>query len=178
MSKEVKVHDKTFRLLIDSDDIQKKIKELAARINKDYDGQKPLFVGVMNGAFLFIADLLKRVTLECELTFVRVKSYEGTSSTGVIRNLAGLDQDISNRDVIIVEDIVDTGETLKYLIGEVLKHQPKTIRIATLVFKPEAMKYPIKIDYIGFEVPRDFLVGYGLDYDGLGRNLTSIYTLR
>lgn len=136
-----------------------------------------MFVAVLNGAFLFAADLLKHVSCECEITFVRVSSYAGTQSTGQVRNLIGLNENIEGRTIIIIEDIVDTGDTAMYLFNELKKQQPAEIKIASLLLKPNALKHDLKVDYTGFEVPNDFLVGFGLDYDGIGRNLNDIYTL-
>jgi hypoxanthine phosphoribosyltransferase len=173
----VKIHDKEFRVSITAGEIQKRITELGKQLSSDMDGKKPVFIAVLNGSFLFAADLLKNVTCECEITFVRVSSYAGTQSTGVVRNLVGLNEKIEDRNIIIVEDIVDTGDTVMYLMNELKKERPKEIRLASLLLKPEALKHSIHVDYTGFEVPNDFLVGYGLDYDGLGRNLNDIYTL-
>lgn len=173
----VKIHDKEFGISISAAEIQKRIAELGKQISTELDGKRPLFVAVLNGAFLFAADLLKNVSCECEITFVRVASYAGTQSTGQVRNLVGLNENIEGRIVILVEDIVDTGDTAVYLIEEMKKSRPAEIRIASLLLKPKALKHKLKVDYTGFEVPNDFLVGFGLDYDGIGRNLNNIYTL-
>lgn len=173
----VKIHDKEFKVSISSGVIQNRIAELGSQLSKDMNGKRPLFVAVLNGAFLFAADLLKHVTCECEITFVRVSSYSGTQSIGQVRNLIGLSEKIEGRTVVIIEDIVDTGDTAMYLINELKKERPSEIRFASLLLKPKALKHDIHVDYTGFEVPNDFLVGFGLDYDGLGRNLNDIYTL-
>jgi hypoxanthine phosphoribosyltransferase len=173
----VKIHDKEFKVSISTEVIQNRIAELGRQLSEDMKGKRPLFVAVLNGAFLFAADLLKHVTCECEITFVRVSSYSGTQSTGQVRNLIGLNEKIEGRTVIIIEDIVDTGDTAMYLINELKKERPSEIRFASLLLKPKALKHDIHVDYTGFEVPNDFLVGFGLDYDGLGRNLNDIYTL-
>lgn len=173
----VKIHDKEFRVSISASEISHRTAELGKQISKDMQGKRPLFIAVLNGAFLFAADLIKNVSCECEITFVRVSSYSGTQSTGQVRNLIGLNEKIEGRTVIIVEDIVDTGDTASYLIKELLKENPAEIRFASLLLKPKALKHDIHVDYTGFEVPNDFLVGFGLDYDGLGRNLNDIYTL-
>ncbi len=173
----VKIHDKEFRISISAEKIQSRIAELGKQVSAEMKGSKPLFVAVLNGAFLFAADLLKNVSCECEITFVRVSSYAGTQSTGQVRNLIGLNENIEGRTIIIIEDIVDTGDTAIYLLKELQKQHPQEIKIASLLLKPKALKHELKVDYIGFEVPNDFLVGYGLDYDGLGRNLNDIYTL-
>ena len=173
----VKIHDKEFRISIPSEKIQQRIAELGRQISTEMNGKKPLFVAVLNGAFLFAADLLKKVTCECEITFVRVSSYSGTQSSGVVKNVVGLSENIEGRTLILIEDIVDTGDTVMYLLSELKKKSPKEIRLASLLLKPKALRHELKVDYTGFEVPNDFLVGYGLDYDGLGRNLNDIYTL-
>lgn len=177
MTKKVKIKDKEFRILIEGDRIQHRVAEIASQINKDYKGKSPLFLGVLNGAFLFTADLFKKIDLTCMLSFVRVSSYSGTSSTGQVKSLIGLNENIEGRDIIIVEDIVDTGDTMLYLMAELKKQNPASVKIATAIFKPLALKHPIKPDYVGFELPPAFIVGYGLDYDGFGRNLNDIYVL-
>ena len=173
----VKIHDKEFRVSITAAEIQSRIAALGKQLSREMDGKKPMFVAVLNGSFLFAADLLKNVSCECEITFVRVSSYAGTQSTGTVRNLVGLNEKIEGRTVILVEDIVDSGDTVVYLLNELKKEHPKEIKIASLLLKPKALKHEIHVDYKGFEVPNDFLVGYGLDYDGIGRNLNDIYTL-
>lgn len=163
---------------ISSDLIQKRIKDLAAQINVDYRDKRPLFISVLNGAFLFTADLFKQLEIDCEITFLRVSSYEGgVTSTGNLRNLLWLNEDIKDRHVILLEDIVDKGDTATFILEELHKLHPADIKIATLLLKPNALKYDMKIDYVGFEIPNDFIVGYGLDYDGLGRNLNNIYKI-
>ena len=173
----VKIHDKEFRISIPAEKIQERIAELGKQVSTEMNDKRPLFVAVLNGAFLFAADLLKNVTCECEITFVRVSSYAGTQSTGQVKNLVGLNENIEGRTIILVEDIVDTGDTALYLINELRKNKPAEIKIASLLLKPNALKHKLDVDYTGFEVPNDFLVGYGLDYDGIGRNLNDIYTL-
>ena len=175
--KRVKVKDKEFVLSIDAETIRKRIAELAAQIEKDLNGEIPVFVCVLNGSFLFAADLFRGMTKEAEVTFIRVSSYSGTSSTGVVKNVVGINDSLKGRTVIIVEDIVDTGDTAVYLIDELKKHEPAKIKFASLLLKPAALLQEVKLDYVGFEVPNDFLVGFGLDYDGLGRNLNDIYKL-
>lgn len=175
--KSIRIKDKNFDIYIPSGDIQQRIDEVAERINKDLEGTKPLFLAVLNGSFLFAADLMKRLTIDCEISFVKVSSYSGTSSTGAVKQLIGLSESLKDRTVVVLEDIVDTGLTLESLRGQILKMEPKELKFATLLFKPEAYTRNIPIDYIGMEVPNLFLVGYGLDYDGLGRNLEDIYVL-
>lgn len=175
---QVTVRDKTFVISISSEQIEKRIAEMASIINTDLKGKEPLFLSVLNGAFLFSADLLKKITIDCEISFIRVSSYLGTQSTGSVKNLIGLNHEIKGRTVVILEDIVDTGDTVVYLLEELRKNNPAEIRIASLLLKPKALRHDLKIDYIGFEVPNDFLIGYGLDYDGLGRNLNDIYKIK
>lgn len=173
----VRVKDKDFELSIPADEILKAVHKLAARMNEDLKGQNPLFLCVLNGSFIFAADLLKKIDIDCGISFIKLASYQGTSSTGDVRTLVGLDEDINGRTIVIIEDIVDTGNTIVALVEQLTNLNPRDIKIATLLFKPEAYEKDIKIDYVALEVPNDFLVGYGLDYDGLGRNLESIYTL-
>lgn len=174
----VKVHDKEFETFIESEKIQARVKEIAAMINIEYNGRRPLFIGILNGALLFMADLVKHISIECELALIKVSSYSGTQSTGKVRSLIGLQESIKGRDVIIVEDIIDTGDTALYIINELKQQEPASLKFATILFKPEALKQNIKPDYVGFEIPSDFVVGYGLDYNGLGRNLNDIYKLK
>jgi len=174
----VKIKDKEFVPLIAAENIQARVKDIAAEINTQYDGKQPLFLGVLNGAFLFMADLFKNINLHCEISFIKVTSYSGTVSSGQVKNLIGLNENISGRDIIVVEDIVDTGDTMKYLFDELKKQNPSSIKLATILFKPEALRQEVKPDYVGFEIPPAFVVGYGLDYDGYGRNLNDIYVLK
>lgn len=173
----ITIKGKTFKPFISSDKIQERITALAKQINQDYKGKAPIFLSVMNGAFLFTADLFKQITLECEIAFIKVSSYQGTTSTGKIKATIGLDNYVSGRDIIILEDIVDTGVTVEYLAQDIKQYNPASVKIATLLFKPAAYKKDVKLDYIGFEIPNDFIVGYGLDYDQLGRNLKDIYKI-
>jgi hypoxanthine phosphoribosyltransferase len=173
--KEVQILDKKFRELITEDAIQGKIDELAAQINHDYKGKEVIFIGILNGAFMFTADLFRRIELNAQITFVKLASYAGTSSSGAVKELIGWNEDLKNRSVIITEDIVDTGVTLEHTVDNLIIRNVKDIRIATLLLKPAAYRKNIQIDYTGFEIPNDFVVGYGLDYNGLGRNLRSLY---
>ena len=173
----VKLHDKTFDTYLSSDTIQEKVQEIAARLNKDYAGKKPLFIAILNGSFMFAADLFKYVTIDAEISFIKLASYRGMKSTGNVVTAIGLEDDLFGRDVIILEDIVDTGKTLHEFLPKLHHQQPKSLKIVALLHKSEATKYPLTIDYIGFDIPDKFVVGYGLDYDGLGRNLKEIYQL-
>lgn len=173
----ITIKDKQFKIFISSEKIEKTITRIAGLINNDYKGKTPIFLSVMHGAFLFTADLFKQISLECEIAFIKVSSYEGTSSTGKIKTTIGLDNYVSGRDVIIIEDIVDTGVTVEYLMNDIKQFNPASVKIATLLFKPDAYKKDVKLDYIGFEIPNDFIVGFGLDYDQLGRNLKDIYKI-
>ncbi len=172
------IRDKSFVPFIESATLQERIKTLAQEINKDYAGKNPLLIGVLNGSFMFVADLFKSIDIECEITFIRVSSYQSTESTGKVKQILGLKEEIQNRDIIIVEDIVDTGMTMQEILGQLASQQPASIKIMTMLFKPEALKVPLKLDYVGFEIENKFVVGYGLDYDGFGRNLDAIYVLK
>jgi hypoxanthine phosphoribosyltransferase len=178
MGNEVVIKDKRFVKYISESLIQQRIGELAKEINTAFAGTIPLVIGVLNGSVLFCADLIKQFDITCELSFVKVSSYNGMQSTANVKQLIGLNEFIEGREVIIVEDIVDTGFTLQFLITELQKQNPKRITIVSLLLKPKALKCDVKVDYVGFEIPNDFVVGYGLDYDGLGRNLREIYTLK
>ncbi|MGB3006874.1 MAG: hypoxanthine phosphoribosyltransferase [Chitinophagaceae bacterium] len=173
----MKVHDKLFDTYLSEEVILNRIKEMAAEINKDYADKKPLFIAILNGSFMFAADLFKQLNIEAELCFIKLASYKGLKSTGNVVTSIGLEDDIFNKDVIIVEDIVDTGKTLHKFLPKLIHQQPRSLKIATLLHKSEATVYPLTLDYIGFDIPNKFVVGYGLDYDGLGRNLKEIYQL-
>jgi len=173
----IKVHDKTFDIFLTEQEIQDKIKDIANAINIDYVGMRPLCIAILNGSFMFAADLFKHLTIEAEVCFIKLASYKGMKSSGNIITAIGLDQDLFDRNVIIVEDIVDTGKTLGEFLPKLMHQQPASLKIAALLHKPAATKYPLIIDYLGFTIPDKFVVGYGLDYDGLGRNLKEIYQL-
>jgi hypoxanthine phosphoribosyltransferase len=173
----IKVHDKSFETYLPEEKIQERIKELAAAINTDYAGKKPLFIAILNGSFMFAADLFKHVNIEAELCFIKLASYKGMKSSGNVITSIGLEDDLFGKEVIIVEDIVDTGKTLHNFLPKLLHQQPKSLKIASLLHKSEATEFPLTIDYVGFDIPNKFVVGYGLDYDGLGRNLKEIYQL-
>jgi len=175
--KEIGILDKKFREMITEEDIQKRIDELAVLINNDLAGKDVVFLGILNGAFLFAADLFRRIKLDARISFVKLASYEGTSSSGKIKELIGWNEDIKNKTIVVIEDIVDTGDTLERIVDELVIRKVQEVRIAALLFKPAAYTKDILIDYLGFEIPNDFVVGYGLDYDGFGRNLPSVYTL-
>ncbi len=171
------IKDKRFEVNIPAAKIDQRIKELGAKLNEDLKNTRPIFVSVLNGSFIFAADLFREIKMEAEITFIRVSSYSGTESTGTVKSVVGIKENLEGRTVVIIEDIVDTGDTAIYLIDELKKQNPEKILFASLLLKPDALRHPVKIDYVGFEVPNDFLVGYGLDYDGLGRNLKDIYKL-
>lgn len=173
----IKVHDKEFVPYLTSSEIDAQISRVAAEINRDYVGKKPLFVAILNGSFIFAADLFKQITVEAEIAFIKLASYKGVKSTGKVITSIGLDTDIYGRDVIIIEDIVDTGKTLFQFLPQLEHQHPSSLKIASLLHKPDAMVHPIKIDYLGFTIPDKFVLGYGLDYDGLGRNIKEIYQL-
>jgi hypoxanthine phosphoribosyltransferase len=172
----IKVEDKAFEIFLENDTLNKRIRLLGIQINVDYEGKCPLFIGVLNGSFLFMADLIKEINVPCEVAFMRVASYEGTASSGSVKELIGLPDNIEGRDIIIVEDIVDTGLTLMHILKTIKEKNPASTKVASLLLKPSALKYEIEeLEYVGFEIPNEFVVGYGLDYNGLGRNLTDIY---
>ncbi len=173
----VKIHDKHFKPFISAKKIAKCVAELGKKITTDYRDKRPILLSVLNGSFVFAADLARAIETDCELTFVKLTSYKGTSTTGNVQTVLGLDADLTGRHIIIVEDIVDTGNTLHNFTQELLKNDPASVEIATCFFKPAALKYPLSIKYIGFDIPNKFIVGYGLDYDGLGRNLPAVLQL-
>lgn len=173
----IKVHDKSFDTYLSEEVIQNRIKEMAAEISRDYAGKRPLFIAILNGSFMFAADLFKHLSINAEICFIKLASYEGMKSSGNVVTSIGLEDDLFGKDVVIVEDIVDTGKTLHNFLPKLLHQQPKSLKIASLLHKPEATEYPLQLDYIGFDIPNKFVVGYGLDYDGLGRNLKEIYQL-
>lgn len=173
----IKLHDLEFDLFISEADLNAAIDRLAGEVKAKYQGKRPLFVGVLNGAFFFAAELIKRLDIECEITFVKVASYLGTSSTGRVTDLIGLNERIEGRHVVVLEDIVDTGNTVKHILEALADHHPASVSIATLLFKPDAYEQTIPIDHVAVRIPNDFVVGSGLDHDGLGRNLPGIYRI-
>ncbi|MDR2563722.1 MAG: hypoxanthine phosphoribosyltransferase [Prevotellaceae bacterium] len=178
MKKRIKLHDKEFEIYIPYSEMSKIIENVAVQINYDMKNESaPVFISVLNGAFMFTADLLKNIDFPCEVSFVKLKSYQGTESSGTMNQLIGLNQNLAGRTVILLEDIVDTGSTLEFLLTSIQKHKPRQIKIATMLYKPDSYKKNISLDYIGLHIPNKFVVGYGLDYNELGRNLHDIYTL-
>jgi len=173
----IKVNNKEFEPYLSAADIQERIADLAARINSDYAGKRPIFIAILNGSFMFASDLFKEVNIDAEICFIKLASYKGTRSTGNVITSIGLDEPLKDRHVVIIEDIVDTGNTLHKFLPQLYNQQPASLKIAALLHKPEALEHPIQIDYLGFSVPNKFLLGFGLDFDGLGRNLAEIYKL-
>ena len=173
----IQVKDKSFSLFISEKEILKEVKRVAKQINRDFQGKEPVFLAVLNGSFIFAADLLKEVTLPCEISFVKLASYQGVNTTGQIREVIGLNVDLTDRHVIIVEDIVDTGLTMAHMLDVLKQQNPASIDICTLLLKPGKLQVGLDIKYCCMEIPNDFIVGYGLDYDGYGRNTRDIYTL-
>ena len=171
----ITVHDKQFETYLSEEVIQEQVKRIAEQINKDYAGKRPLFIAILNGSFMFASDIFKQLSLEAEICFIKLASYKGMKSSGKVVSTIGLEEDIFGKDVIIVEDIVDTGKTLHHFLPKLLHQQPKSLKIVTLLHKPEATEFPLTLDYVGFSIPNKFVVGYGLDYSGLGRNLKEIY---
>ena len=171
------INDKSFVPFITAEAIQTRVRELAEQINQEYIDKKPLLVVVLNGAFLFAADLMKNLTIPCEITFIRVASYATTESTGELKQILGLTESVANRDLIVVEDIVDTGLTICEVREQLRAQNPASIAIATLLFKPAALTNPVELHYVGFEIENRFVLGYGLDYDGLGRNTKDLLVL-
>jgi len=182
MMETIKLHDKEFITFLTSEQIADRVFELAKQINEEFQIenhlQRPIFLGVLDGSFRFLADLLYVVDIECGMSFLKLSSYDGIETTGQINQLIGIKENLEDRTIIVVEDIVDTGITIEYVVEELEKYNPKEIKVMTLLFKPDSYTKKIPIDYIGFEIPNDFVVGYGLDYDGLGRNLNDIYKLK
>ncbi|MDR0988988.1 MAG: hypoxanthine phosphoribosyltransferase [Prevotellaceae bacterium] len=173
----IRIKDKQFAVSIPETDILRQVERIAGEINRDLADRNPLFLSVLNGAFMFTADLMKYVTIPCEVSFVKLASYQGVASTGIIKEVLGINEELSGRTVVIVEDIVDTGFTMQRLLESIGTRNPREIRIASLLVKPDKLKVPLRIDYAAMYIPNDFIVGYGLDYDGYGRNYRDIYTL-
>jgi hypoxanthine phosphoribosyltransferase len=174
----IKILDKEFKPYLSAAEIQTKISVIASKLNKQLDGKDPLFMGILNGSFMFASDLYKQITVPSQITFLKLASYQGTGSTGKVKRLIGINEDIKDKIVVIIEDIVDTGVTLDSIIKQLRGYEPKEIIVVTLMFKPEAYTKEFKVDYYAFDIPNDFIVGYGLDYDGYGRNLADIYVIK
>lgn len=173
----IKIKGKEFAVSIPEERILKEVERLAAQISRDLEGKNPLFLGILNGSFMFAADLFRRITIPAEISFVKLASYEGTASTGVIKEVIGLSESVSGRTIVVVEDIVDTGCTMQKLLENLGTRSPESIHVCTLLLKPEKLKVDLNVEYVALEIPNDFIVGYGLDYDGYGRNLKDIYTV-
>jgi hypoxanthine phosphoribosyltransferase len=174
---QIRISDKTFRKLIPENDIKQRVEDMAKQINRDLAGRDVLFIGILNGAFIFASDLFRCIDLPARISFVKLASYEGTSSSGAVSKLIGCSDDIEGKTVVIIEDIIDTGNTIESIVDELMKRKTGDVKIAALLLKPSAYLKSLKIDYLGFEISNDFVVGYGLDYNGYGRNLPSVYTL-
>lgn len=174
----IDIKDKTFETLIPEEEILRRVKAVADKISSDLKDKNPLLLGVLNGSFIFAADLMRMLTIESEISFVKMSSYEGTSSTGSVKKLVGLNENIEGRTVVIVEDIVDSGLTMERMLEYLKDFKPAEVHICTLLLKPENLKRNLNIEYVAMEIPNDFIVGYGLDYDGLGRNLRDIYVVK
>jgi hypoxanthine phosphoribosyltransferase len=175
--KRIRVLDKEFEISIPSEKIQNRIRELADEISRDLMDQNPVFIAILNGSFMFAGDLFKRLSLDAQITFLKLASYQGTSSSGMVKQLIGLNQELKGQNIVILEDIVDTGITLETIIRQLSGYQPASIRVATLLYKPDACKAEIRLNYVGFSIPNEFIIGYGLDYNGFGRKYEDIYTL-
>ena len=173
----IKIKDKSFRVSISEAVIKSRVKALAKQISKDLDGKNPLFLCVLNGAFIFAADLMREITIPCNISFVKLASYEGTISTGKVQEVIGLNENISGRTVVIVEDIVDTGRTMRQMIESLGTRNPASVQICALFVKPDKLEEPLDVDYVAFSIPDDFILGYGLDYDQEGRGLKDVYTI-
>jgi hypoxanthine phosphoribosyltransferase len=171
----ISLHNKEFVPYLSEAQLATAVKDVAEQLNRDYAGKTPLFVAVLNGSFMFASDLLKEVTIDCEIAFIRVTSYQGTSSTGEVKEILGLQEDVQGRHVVVLEDIVDTGHTMKALLEQLQAKQPASLEVATFLIKPDCLQHPLAIKYQGLAIPNDFVVGYGLDYDGLGRNYRDLY---
>lgn len=175
--KTVQILDKKFTVSIPANEIQIKIEQMAGQINDDLNDKEVVFVVILNGAFMFASDLYKKVNIDSKISFLKLASYQGTSSTGAVKQLIGLNESLKGKTVVVVEDIVDTGHTLDSILKQLGGFEPADIKVASLLFKPDSFLYEYEIDYLGFSIPNDFIIGYGLDYDGFGRNLDSIYTI-
>lgn len=176
--KTVTIKEKLFEIYLTQEVIEKSIDEIANQMRKDLDGENPLFLAVLNGSFMFASELMKRLNMPANISFVKLASYSGISSTGSVKEIIGLTESIEGRTVVIIEDIVDTGHTMYSMIEMLNRFKPKAIKVATLLYKPDALQVDVPLDYVAKEIPTDFIVGYGLDYDGFGRNLPDIYKIK
>lgn len=174
----LKIHDKYFVPFIGEHELSTQVKKIGERISEDYEGKRPLFISILNGSFMFAAELFKSITIDAEICFIKLASYKGTKSTGQVITAIGLDMDIKDRHIVILEDIVDTGKTLSYFIPQIMNQQPASLKVAVLLHKPDAAIHKIDIGYCCFTIADKFVVGFGLDYNGLGRNIPSIYQLQ
>ncbi len=173
----ITIKDKTFETSMPEAEIKNRVKELAQQMSRDLEGKNPLFLAVLNGAFIFAADLMREMTIPCEISFVKLASYQGTTSTGTIHEVIGINEDLTGRTVVIVEDIVESGLTIKRMMEQIGTRNPASVQVCTLFFKPERLKEDLKLDYVAFSIPNDFILGYGLDYDQQARYLKDLYTL-
>jgi hypoxanthine phosphoribosyltransferase len=178
MNKEVIVDGRSFELYINKEEIQKINRDLGERLNQYYKGKSPIIISVLDGAFMFTADLMRYFDFDHELSFVKLKSYSDTKSTGEVKEMLPLQVDVSNRDVLIVEDIVDTGTTLFEFVNKLKLSNPLSVKVCTLLYKPLAIKFPLVLDFVGKEIPNDFVIGYGMDVNGLGRNFSDLYKIK
>lgn len=176
--KSIEVHNKLFVPFIDAATIQKEIDRLAAELKKDYENKRPLFIAILNGSFIFAADLFKAIDFPAEICFIKLASYKGTKSSGQVISAIGLDVDVKNRHIVIIEDIVDTGRTLTSFLPQIENQTPASLKLCVLLYKPDAMEFDLTIDYLGFTIPNRFVLGYGLDFDGLGRNIPELYQIQ
>jgi hypoxanthine phosphoribosyltransferase len=174
----IQVHDKYFEILLEQTQIEERIATMALQIAKDYEGKNPIFLAILNGSFMFAAQLLKTMPIPCEITFVRVASYKNTTSTGQVTEVLGLQENLQGRDVIVLEDIIDTGVTMSQILPQLKAQAPDSLEVVSLFQKPEALKCPLNVKYLGFPIANRFIIGYGLDYNGLGRNLGDLYVLK
>jgi len=174
----IQLKDKTFTLYLDKKTIASRVQEIGKQLSVDYEGKDPIIIGVLNGAFMFLSDLARHISIPTEISFLKIASYQGEASSGKVKNLLGLEADLKGRHVILVEDIVDTGLSMTHLLSLINEKGPSSVKIVTLLHKPEALQHQVTIDYLGFEIPNKFVVGYGLDYDGFGRNIPEIYQLK
>ena len=176
--KSIKIKDKEFVPMISEAEIKERVKAVAQQISKDMEGKNPLLLAVLNGSFVFAADLMREITIPCEISFVKLASYQGTTSTGKVKEVIGINEDLSGRTIIIVEDIVESGLTMKRMIESIGTRNPESVNICTLLLKPDRLKTDLDIEYVAFSIPTDFILGYGLDYDQQARGLKDIYVLK